>query len=195
MQNKKYSFNSCYGIRATTLLRPRKVNLFLFHFLIPSLLVFVLMAGKTDTEKIDTGKIAENTAFTLHPSDNPGAIMVSSSLNGDNYTMWSKAMIKTLSAKNKSGFVTGTITKPSTTTDENYVPWKQCDDMVASRIMNAIIPELAGDAIYAETARDLWEDLEERFSQISGPRIFELQKKALFRYQKVRILRLFITPS
>ena len=93
-------------------------------------------------------KNAKNAAFTLHSSDNFGAILVSSPLNGDNYTMWSRAMIKALSAKNKSGFFNGTITKPSTT-DENYVLWKLCDDMVASWIMNAIIPELAGDAIYA----------------------------------------------
>lgn len=49
--------------------------------------------------------------------------------------------------------------------------------MIASWIVNAITPELAGDTIYAETRRDLWVDLEERFSQINVPRIFELQHK------------------
>ncbi|KAL5788385.1 hypothetical protein ACOSP7_005334 [Xanthoceras sorbifolium] len=49
--------------------------------------------------------------------------------------------------------------------------------MVASWIVNAITSELAGDAIYAETARDLWLDLEEHFSQVNGLHIFELQQK------------------
>ena len=120
--------------------------------------------------------VSKNPVFSLHPSDNPGAILVTSLLNGENYTMWSRAMIKALSAKNKSGFVNGTIAKPSAS-DASFGLWKQCDDMVASWIVNAVTPEIAGDAIYAETARDLWADLEERFSQINGPRIFELQRK------------------
>ncbi|KAL5858006.1 hypothetical protein ACOSQ3_005464 [Xanthoceras sorbifolium] len=53
--------------------------------------------------------------YSLHPSDNPGAVLVSSLLNGDSYTMWSRAMLKALSAKKKSGFVNGTITKLSVT--------------------------------------------------------------------------------
>lgn len=52
--------------------------------------------------------------YSLHPSDNLGAVLVSSLLNGDNYTMWSRAMLKALSAKNKSGFVNGKIPKLST---------------------------------------------------------------------------------
>ena len=41
-------------------------------------------------------------------------------------------------------------------------------------------PGIAADAIHAETARDLWLDLEERFSQVNVPRIFELQQKIIF---------------
>ncbi|KAL2474877.1 Plant transposase [Abeliophyllum distichum] len=55
----------------------------------------------------------EKNPYTIHPSDNPGAVLVSSLLNGDNYTMWSKAMLKALSAKSKSGFVNGAIPKSS----------------------------------------------------------------------------------
>ncbi|KAH7572136.1 hypothetical protein JRO89_XS04G0209400 [Xanthoceras sorbifolium] len=65
-----------------------------------------------------------------------------------------KAMIKALSAKNKAGFVDGSIPKPSSA-DSTLDLWKRCDDMVASWIMNAIILELAEDAIYTETAGDL----------------------------------------
>ncbi|KDO41125.1 hypothetical protein CISIN_1g047541mg [Citrus sinensis] len=94
------------------------------------------------TEKSDATNDSKNAALTLHPSDNPGTILVSFPLNGENYTMWSRAMIKALSVKNKSGFIN----------------------------------ELAGDTIYTETTHDLWVDLQERFFQINGQRIFELQK-------------------
>ena len=81
------------------------------------------------TEKSDATKDNKNAAFTLHPSDNPGTILVSFPLNGENYTMWSRAMIKALSAKNKSGFINGVIKKPSTSYS-NFELWKQCDDML-----------------------------------------------------------------
>ena len=142
-------------------------------------LIFKLWILVIMTEKSDATKDSKNAAFTLHPSDNPGTILVSFPLNGENYTMWSRAMIKALSAENKSGFINGVIKKPSTS-DSNFELWKQCDDMVASWIVNAITPELARDTIYAETAHDLWVDLQERFSQINGPRIFELQKRISF---------------
>lgn len=38
--------------------------------------------------------------FFLQPLENLGAILFYSLLNGENYTMWSRAMIKVLSAKN-----------------------------------------------------------------------------------------------
>lgn len=49
--------------------------------------------------------------------------------------------------------------------------------MVASYIMNLISKDLAGDVIYADTIRDLWIDLEEKFSQIYGHHIFKLQQR------------------
>lgn len=138
--------------------------IFFSYFFLSNLVLSIIMAAKTETTK---------TAFSLHPSDNPGANLVSFPLNGENYTVWNRAMIKALSAKNKAGFIYGTIAKPPTS-DSNHALWKQGDDMIASCIVNAFTPELAGDAIYA---RDLWVDLEERFSLVNGPRIFELQQK------------------
>ncbi|KAF7148340.1 hypothetical protein RHSIM_Rhsim03G0137800 [Rhododendron simsii] len=61
-------------------------------------------------------------------------------------------------------------------TDSTYVLWKRCDDMVSSWVMNALSKELASGAIYAESARELWVDLRDRFSQINGPSIFQIQR-------------------
>lgn len=48
----------------------------------------------------------------LHHSDQPVAILVTQQLNEENYPTWSRAMIMALSAKNKEGFIDGTIKRP-----------------------------------------------------------------------------------
>ncbi|KAF7126391.1 hypothetical protein RHSIM_Rhsim11G0081200 [Rhododendron simsii] len=124
--------------------------------------------------KSNSNDVSMNVYF-LHPSDNPGTPLVSSPLTGDNYTSWSRAMIRALSAKNKSGFIDGTLPIPPKT-DPTHDPWRRCDDMVSSWLMNALSKELAGSAIYADTAREHWVDLQDRFSQINGPRIYQIQR-------------------
>lgn len=51
--------------------------------------------------------------FYLHHGDSPGSILVSQPLIGDNYHIWSRSMIIALTAKNKIGFIDGTLVKPS----------------------------------------------------------------------------------
>ena len=48
----------------------------------------------------------------LHHGDSPGTILVSQPLSGDNYHTWSRSMIMALTAKNKVGFINGTISAP-----------------------------------------------------------------------------------
>ena len=69
--------------------------------------------------------------FLLHASDHPGIRLVTKQLNGDNYATWSRSMSIALSAKNKTGFVDGSIKKPPST-DEKFAMWKRCNDMVLS---------------------------------------------------------------
>ncbi|KAI9162245.1 hypothetical protein LWI28_025312 [Acer negundo] len=51
--------------------------------------------------------------FLIHHFDNPTAVLVSPVLSGDNYGTWSRAITMALRAKNKLGFVDGTLIKPS----------------------------------------------------------------------------------
>ncbi|RVW37728.1 Retrovirus-related Pol polyprotein from transposon RE1 [Vitis vinifera] len=62
----------------------------------------------TDFSKADLS----NPYFTHH-SDHPGLVLISKSLNGDNYLAWKRAMILALNSKNKLGFVNGSIKAPS----------------------------------------------------------------------------------
>uniref|UniRef100_A0A2N9FZI4 Integrase catalytic domain-containing protein n=1 Tax=Fagus sylvatica TaxID=28930 RepID=A0A2N9FZI4_FAGSY len=86
----------------------------------------------------------------LHHGDSPGTILVSQPLSGENYNTWSRSMIMALTAKNKIGFINGTITAPNDETLPSFNLWTRSQEM--------------------------WEDLKERFAQGNGPRVFEIQK-------------------
>ena len=117
-----------------------------------------------------------NPYFTHH-SDHPGLVLISKSLNGDNYSAWKRAMILALNSKNKLGFVNGSIKAPSEEIDpEGYATWSRCNDMVHSWIVNTLNPEIVDNVIYYSTAYEVWEDLRERFSQSNAHRIFEIQQ-------------------
>jgi hypothetical protein len=47
--------------------------------------------------------------------------------------------------------------------------------MVFSWLLNTVSKELRDSVVFVETARDLWVELEERFSQGNGPRIYEIR--------------------
>lgn len=60
----------------------------------------------------------------LHSSDNPGAILVTKLLSGSNYIKWSRSMKTALLAKNKLGFITGSVSKPSDLNDPLLPFWE-----------------------------------------------------------------------
>ncbi|KAL6291859.1 hypothetical protein ACE6H2_000001 [Prunus campanulata] len=131
--------------------------------------------GKKSLNK-DTSLSTEYAASSplyLHHSDNPGVILVTQPLLGDNYPTWSRAMRMALDAKNKLGFIDGSITKPKDVSTK-FHQWTRCNSMVLSWIVNALSPEISNSVIYTATAREVWDDLRERFSQKNAPRIFEI---------------------
>ena len=84
--------------------------------------------------------------FFLHHGDNPGFILVTQPLSGDNYHTWHRSMIMALTAKNKIGFVDGSISKPDPT-DPLFLSWTRCNNMVLSWLLNSVSKEIAGSII------------------------------------------------
>jgi len=117
-----------------------------------------------------------SSPFFLHNGDNPGTVLVSQILTGDNFSTWRRSMEMALTAKNKIGFLDGSIPKPSST-DSSFSAWTRCNTMVLSWILNSISAEIANSVIFIDSAAAMWSDLQERFSQSNGPRIFQLRKK------------------
>jgi hypothetical protein len=79
-----------------------------------------------------------------------------------------------LCVKNKLGFVDGTLMKP--TSHNDLLQWKRCNDLVCSWILNSVTGETRSNILYADTVREIWLDLSERFSQSSAPQIYQLMQ-------------------
>lgn len=119
-----------------------------------------------------------SSLFHLSNSDNPGLLLISTSLSGSNFNNWHHTMITTLQAKNKLGFVDGSILKLDDNDDDNlfFATWSRCNIMVISQLLNSVSFEIGHSLLYFNTAVEIWVDLQEQFSQGSGAQIFQLKK-------------------
>jgi len=115
------------------------------------------MEDSTDSTSTNRNTTLQNMSFLtidpsdyffIHASDHPSMALVPKVLDGTNYAMWRRSMLISLSAKNKSGFINGTIPGES---DPKYMLWQQCNDMVLSWILNSLNQELANSVLYVET--------------------------------------------
>ncbi|KAJ3684366.1 hypothetical protein LUZ61_013530 [Rhynchospora tenuis] len=141
------------------------------------------MAGGGDGNN-DGGKKSETTSsklidgsspFFLHASENPGTMISSCVLKGDNYDLWQKAMRNALRAKNKLGFIDGSVMQPADAGAPEASLWGPCNSMLVSWLFNSIDPALQPSIAYAETVKELWDDLKERFAIGNATRIHQLK--------------------
>ena len=114
--------------------------------------------------------------YYIHPSDNLGMKLVSLKFDGKNYTDWKRSMLISLTAKNKTGFVNGTITKPEIT-DFVYQAWDRCNSMLTGWILGVLDQDIARSVLYFSTTREIWVNLEERYGQSSGTMLYSLQQE------------------
>ena len=133
------------------------------------------MADGQSSKQVANLNKQEDDVFLVYPSDSPTTVLVSPLLTGDNYGTWVRAMTMALRAKNKLGFVDGTISKLDDDEDDGG-KWQRCHDLVGSWVLNSISSELAGSVLYAQSAREVWQDLQERFQQANAPKIYELKQ-------------------
>ncbi|GAB2275804.1 hypothetical protein Dimus_039151 [Dionaea muscipula] len=104
----------------------------------------------------------------IHPFDHPSLVLEPKVLDGTNYTMWRKSLLASLRAKNKHRFIKRTLHEQSKSNPSN-VAWHRCKDMVLSWLYNSLNSDLASNFLYAATPPEIWQDLEERFSQGDFP--------------------------
>ncbi|XP_070051766.1 uncharacterized protein [Nicotiana tomentosiformis] len=112
----------------------------------------------------------------LHPSDNPGAMLVSVPFSGIGYRSWRRSVMRGMSVKNKLGFISGEC-KPPEPQSQRFRQWERCDDMVTSWILNSLSKDIADSVEYANNAVELWRELEDRYEQTNGARLYQIQKE------------------
>ena len=132
------------------------------------------MAEATHIFVMSQENLAE--AYFLQPSDHPGLLLVSTLFDGTSCSSWKRAMTIALSTKSKLYFVDGSLLKPESSTLD-FRKWTKCNDMVMSWMLNVLTKTIADSIIYARTARQMWVELEERFGQINGAKLYQVQKE------------------
>ncbi|KAK4478963.1 hypothetical protein RD792_014470 [Penstemon davidsonii] len=138
------------------------------------------MAGKEQTQnsaKPECNKFDNpNDPLYLHYSDQPGLILVTQPLNGENYSTWSRAMLMALNIKNKEGFVNGTIKEPPETSTIELQQWWRCNNLVKAWLFNSISQDIGASIIYNESAHEIWSDLKDRFSRTNSVHFFHVEE-------------------
>ncbi|KAF5480603.1 hypothetical protein F2P56_001339 [Juglans regia] len=114
--------------------------------------------------------------FRIDNGDNPATALVSDLLNADNYVSWSRAISRALHAKNKLGFINGNLPKPTDVADPLLEAWERCNDLVVSWLQNSVRASVKSSLALVDDSRILWLELQDRFTQQNGPRIFQLKR-------------------
>ncbi|XP_024020692.1 uncharacterized protein LOC112091391 [Morus notabilis] len=100
------------------------------------------------------------------------------SASRSNYNTWRRSMLMALNAKNKVGFVDGTLLRPSAG-DLTFNFFSRSNSMVASWLLNLVSKEIGDSLLYLDSVRDIWIDLYDRFHQSNAPQIFQIKKLLL----------------
>lgn len=138
------------------------------------------MTGKGETQhsaKPEASKFDDpNDSLYLHYSDQPGLVLVTQPLNGENYSTWGRAMLMALSIKNKEGFVNGIIKQPPESSTTELQQWRCCNNLVKAWLFNSISQDIGASIIYNESAHEIWLDLKYRFSRTNSVHLFHVEK-------------------
>ncbi|XP_057538173.1 uncharacterized protein LOC130815703 [Amaranthus tricolor] len=73
-------------------------------------------------------------------------------------------------------FVNGSQPKPSPT-DPTYQAWIRCNDIVRGWILKSLGPVIAKSVFFFKTAKEMWQNMEERYGQTSSTQLFAIQEE------------------
>ncbi|XP_074304664.1 uncharacterized protein LOC141639434 [Silene latifolia] len=135
--------------------------------------------GKNGNGSKTIEQIAPSSPLYLHPSDSPNLPLTNIIFNGENYDLWADAVRNGLDAKNKLGFVEGTIKRPEVIEGEEEtlpsVAWRQCNAMVKAWLRSVIDHRLHSSITFSGTVMEIWKELKERYSNGNAPRVHQLK--------------------
>ncbi|XP_057953730.1 uncharacterized protein LOC131148008 [Malania oleifera] len=89
--------------------------------------------------------------YYIGNSNDLGAMLVTHTLDSNNYYSWARSMKRALWIKNKLGFIDGTIYEPSDPNDPLMDHWLSCNDIVITWMQNTLAVDIKSSTTYAET--------------------------------------------
>lgn len=98
----------------------------------------VSVVAKQGEEKMEVSSLSPSP-YTLYRSDNPRSMITPVMLNGENYNQWANEKLNALQAQRKTGFINGTINKPSSDSLD-YDNWIAVNSMIVGWIRASIDP-------------------------------------------------------
>ncbi|CAO2838307.1 unnamed protein product [Amaranthus hypochondriacus] len=130
----------------------------------------------TNTQETQSQTIDSTSPYYLHPACNTNLVLSPVVLRGDNYGEWARSVRNAFKANNKLGFLDGTITQLSTTSPK-FSLWIQVNSMLTAWLQNTLDASIRSTVPLTDNVKDMWDDLQQRFSIGNGPRINELRRQ------------------
>lgn len=112
----------------------------------------------------------------LHSNDHPDLVLVTQTLNGDNYNSRYRSMCFALKGNNKFGYIDGSFVYPTEGYLKSQTVGKRNDNIMCSWLLNVVSKDIVTSIVYASSSLDIWTDLKNRLQQFNGPRIYQLRK-------------------
>lgn len=113
-----------------------------------------MTSGEQSKQKNEGESIDSNSPFYIHASDYPKQMQVNEVQTDSNYNDWAQEMTNFLFAKNKIGFMDGSIKKPEKN-ESSYMAWMRCDAMIKGWLTTAMEKEIRGSVKYANIAAEI----------------------------------------
>ncbi|XP_019228551.1 PREDICTED: uncharacterized protein LOC109209690 [Nicotiana attenuata] len=129
------------------------------------------MAIGTVTPVANKG-ISESSSVPLYSTR---ASLVSAPFDNTCYGSWRRNIPVALLVRNKLDFINGTTERPPDGSPFSR-QWQRYYDLVVSWLTNSLTKEISRSVEYLVLAKDIWNELEERYGKTDGARIFELKK-------------------
>uniref|UniRef100_A0A803PSF8 Reverse transcriptase Ty1/copia-type domain-containing protein n=1 Tax=Cannabis sativa TaxID=3483 RepID=A0A803PSF8_CANSA len=120
----------------------------------------------------------EKSILSEH-ADHPSLALATPILIDRNFQPWKRDFKLSIGTRNKILFLDGSFPQPSPN-DPLFSFWIWCNQMVMSWILHSVSPDIKSSIMYMDIASQMWTELNNRFNQGNGPRIFELNESIIF---------------